>query len=72
MFDISYNTRLSVKGSFKKIDDKYWGRLEGDRELIRADNFGCILRLKGWGKGFNCKIRVVPINYLFSKEGKFQ
>lgn len=71
MFDISYNSRLSVKGSFKKIDNSTWQKLGCDRELISADNFGCVLRMKGWGKGFNCKIRVVPMNYVYSMEGKF-
>jgi hypothetical protein len=59
-------------GSFKKIDDKKWNKLSNDRELVAADEFGCALRLKGWGKRFNCKLRVIAINYEFKQKGNFK
>ena len=70
IFEIWINPQLNISGNFKKPGDRSW-RLIQERELIKAEDKGITLRLKGWESDFQLKLKVWPMNFFLKNKPIF-
>ena len=70
LFEIGFLKGLEVAGKLKKQMDTAWRRVE-EREVIKANQKGVLLKMRGFGNKLRLTLKITPMSFWLKDKPKF-